>query len=89
MANLLSNAIKFTESGGITIDVSATSEGEGGLLHFTIKDTGIGMDEATISKLFTAFTQADGATTRRFGGTGLGLAISRKLALMMGGDIEV
>ena len=89
ISNLISNAIKFTEQGSVTIALNAepAQSGKGFLVKIDVADTGIGMNEATISKLFTAFTQADGAITRRFGGTGLGLAISRKLALMMGGDI--
>ncbi|MEQ1782418.1 MAG: response regulator, partial [Hyphomonadaceae bacterium] len=91
ISNLVSNAIKFTQQGSVTISLGAepAQSGIGFFVRIDVADTGMGMDEATTSKLFTAFTQADGATTRRFGGTGLGLAISRKLALMMGGDIIV
>src|SRR5207253_581455 len=83
--NLLSNACKFTESGTITLNVS---EGPG-LLRFSVADTGIGMSEEQLAKLFQAFSQADASTTRKYGGTGLGLAISRKFCQMMGGDLTV
>jgi signal transduction histidine kinase/CheY-like chemotaxis protein len=83
--NLLSNAVKFTERGGVDLraEVDATA------LHVRVEDTGIGMDEATLAKLFTRFQQADSSIQRRFGGTGLGLEISRNLARLMGGDITV
>lgn len=88
--NLASNAVKFTETGEIIIR-SAVKEktDEYILLEFTIQDTGIGMTEDQLRKLFKAFTQADESTTRKFGGTGLGLSISKRLATMMGGDITV
>src|SRR5690606_1146088 len=90
VSNLLSNAIKFTAQGSVEVAIHAKPMKDG---HFMIvvdvSDTGIGMSEATCAKLFTVFTQADGATTRKFGGSGLGLAISRQLARMMGGDIVV
>ncbi len=89
LSQLLSNAIKFTESGGITIDVSATSEGEGGLLHFTIKDTGIGIDADHLERLFEPLFQVDGTTTRRYGGTGMGLALCKRLCDEMNGRLWV
>ena len=90
VSNLLSNAIKFTAQGRVEVAISA-KPGPGGdyMVAVDVLDTGIGMSEETVSKLFTVFTQADGATTRKFGGSGLGLAISRQLARMMGGDITV
>jgi CheY-like chemotaxis protein len=90
VSNLLSNAIKFTAHGRVEVAISA-KPGPGGdyMVAVDVLDTGIGMSEETVSKLFTVFTQADGATTRKFGGSGLGLAISRQLARMMGGDITV
>jgi len=91
LTNLISSAIKFTPSGVVTLR-SATHAIDGGPNHtirIGVQDTGIGMDAVTQDRLFNAFTQADGSTTRRFGGTGLGLAISRRLARMMGGDIKV
>ena len=90
VGNLLSNAVKFTEHGRVTLSVSANKAGDGEqLVTIDVSDTGIGMAAEVQAKLFTAFTQADATTTRRFGGTGLGLAISRQLARMMGGDICV
>jgi PAS domain S-box-containing protein len=89
VSNLVSNAIKFTESGDVTIDLSAQEEQGGTLISIAVTDTGIGMGPETTGKLFSAFTQADGSTSRRFGGTGLGLAIARQLARLMGGDVTV
>jgi two-component system, sensor histidine kinase and response regulator len=88
--NLLGNAIKFTAHGEIVVsaDVEATAQGSC-LLHLEVSDTGMGMDAATIGRVFEPFTQADESTTRRFGGTGLGLAICRELVEHMGGRIEV
>lgn len=90
LGNLISNAIKFTENGRVEICVSSSMAGEGShLVRVVVQDTGIGMSADVQAKLFAAFTQADGATTRKFGGTGLGLAISRHLARLMSGDIVV
>jgi len=90
VSNLLSNAIKFTAQGSVEVAINARPTKDGQyMIVVDVSDTGIGMSEATCSKLFTVFTQADGATTRKFGGSGLGLAISRQLARMMGGDIIV
>jgi signal transduction histidine kinase/CheY-like chemotaxis protein len=88
LSNLISNAVKFTRVGGVDINTSV-APAENGRTRVTIMvtDSGIGMDQPTLARLFEAFTQADGSTTRQFGGTGLGLAISRKLARLMGGDI--
>jgi signal transduction histidine kinase/CheY-like chemotaxis protein len=83
--NLLSNAIKFTERGSVSLDIHASA----GRLCLAVIDSGIGMDEATKSRLFQRFTQGDDSTSRRHGGTGLGLEISRSLARLMGGTIEV
>ena len=83
--NLLSNAIKFTERGGVLLEASVHD----GTLVIAVSDTGIGMDEATLARLFQRFSQGDDSTSRRYGGTGLGLEISRNLARMMGGDITV
>jgi signal transduction histidine kinase/ligand-binding sensor domain-containing protein len=83
--NLLSNAAKFTQDGLVRLE--ARRDGE--FLHVVVSDTGIGMSDEQISRLFQPFTQADASTTRRFGGTGLGLVISRRLTLMLGGDIKV
>lgn len=91
LINLVSNAFKFTARGEIRI-LAALEESRSSnriSLVFSIMDTGIGMDDKTVQTLFTAFTQADGSTSRKFGGTGLGLAICKKLAVLMGGDITV
>jgi two-component system, sensor histidine kinase len=88
MFNLLSNAIKFTERGAVSVDIRADHTREPTLV-LAVSDSGIGMDEATLARLFQRFSQGDDSTSRRHGGTGLGLEISRSLARLMGGDIEV
>jgi len=88
LLNLLSNACKFTENGTVSLEVGPVA-GEGGLVGFAVRDTGIGMTPVQLGRLFEAFSQADVSTTRRFGGTGLGLVISRRFARLMGGDITV
>jgi signal transduction histidine kinase len=89
LLNLIGNAVKFTEHGSIEVS-SVWNRAGGGAprLGFRIKDTGIGMDEATRAKLFQKFTQGDSSMTRRYGGTGLGLAISQSLVKRMGGEIR-
>ena len=84
--NLLSNAVKFSNSGSVELAVSVTASGG---LEFNVTDTGVGMDETTVARLFQRFMRADESTSRRHGGTGLGLEISRDLARVMGGDITV
>jgi len=87
--NLAGNAIKFTHDGGVTLTVNAQMEDEHDVrLRFEVRDTGIGIDAETLGRLFTPFTQANGATNRKYGGTGLGLVISRQLVQMMGGRLE-
>jgi signal transduction histidine kinase/DNA-binding response OmpR family regulator len=87
--NLLSNASKFTEHGKLTLTVQPHPEKGPDWLQFQVSDTGIGMTQEQLGKMFQAFTQADSSTTRKYGGTGLGLVISRKFCQMMGGDITV
>ena len=88
--NLVGNAIKFTEQGEIFVRVSVDSASPGGMmLCAAVRDTGIGLTRDAVERLFQAFVQADGSTTRRFGGTGLGLAISKHLVEKMGGEIKV
>ncbi|HEX7675486.1 MAG TPA: ATP-binding protein [Bdellovibrio sp.] len=85
--NLLSNSIKFTHQGSVTLLVSKNTTTKPGNLLFRISDSGIGIPKSMFKDIFRAFTQADSATTRRYGGTGLGLSISQKIVEMMGGQI--
>ncbi len=87
--NLLSNAAKFTEKGVLTVEAHRKLDGGAERIIFSVRDTGIGMTQEQLARLFQAFSQADSSTTRKYGGTGLGLAISKKFCLMMGGDIAV
>ena len=87
--NLLSNACKFTERGTIGLTVAADVAGGRDWMLFSVSDTGIGMTPEQLTRLFETFSQADAATTRKYGGTGLGLALSRRLCRMMGGDVTV
>jgi len=90
MNNLLSNAIKFTEQGEVSIEMNGKDLKNGVFaLHLKISDTGIGIEESVMKRLFTPFTQADSSTTRKYGGTGLGLAISMEIVKLMGGQISV
>jgi PAS domain S-box-containing protein len=89
LMNLLGNAIKFTELGEVALTVLPGEGAEDGLLHFSVADTGIGIDREKIGTIFSDFTQADSSTTRRYGGSGLGLAIVTRLVEVMGGRIWV
>ncbi|QGZ95855.1 PAS domain-containing hybrid sensor histidine kinase/response regulator [Terricaulis silvestris] len=85
LLNLLSNAAKFTRDGAITV----TARREGEWVEIAVADTGIGMSEDQVSRLFNAFVQADALTARRYGGTGLGLALTRRMMQLLGGDVAV
>jgi signal transduction histidine kinase/ligand-binding sensor domain-containing protein/DNA-binding response OmpR family regulator len=88
--NLLGNAVKFTQRGEVVLQVACEwKDGSGAMLHFIVRDTGIGIPRDKLDTIFEAFSQADSSTTRRFGGTGLGLAICHRLVQMMGGRIWV
>ncbi len=87
--NLLSNASKFTDHGTIGLSVERTKASDVDWVTFMVTDTGIGMTEEQMGRLFEEFSQADASVTRKYGGTGLGLALSRRLARMMGGEITV
>src|SRR5678815_919669 len=87
--NLLSNACKFTEQGVVTLAARREAAAGGDQMVFTVTDTGIGMTEEQLGRLFQEFTQAEATTSRRYGGTGLGLALSRRLCRLMGGDVTV
>jgi two-component system, sensor histidine kinase and response regulator len=90
LINLANNAVKFTEKGSIVISAELQEETiDTATLQFAVKDSGIGLTEEQIGRLFQSFSQADGSTTRKFGGTGLGLAICKRLVDMMGGTIRV
>ncbi len=97
LVNLLSNAVKFTDEGEVVVTVSSEqvsspapgTEAGARTLHFAVRDTGIGIPEDRMDRLFQSFSQVDVSTTRRYGGTGLGLAISKRLSEMMGGTMWV
>ncbi|MEW5956266.1 MAG: response regulator [Chloroflexota bacterium] len=105
LINLLNNALKFTEQGEVVVEVRSTAYEAGSqeqdqsspsllstpysLLHFSVRDTGIGIPAERMDRLFKAFSQVDASTTRRYGGTGLGLVISQKLSELMGGQMWI
>jgi two-component system, sensor histidine kinase and response regulator len=90
LINFCSNAVKFTETGEIWVQVRVAEDcADSQLVDFSVTDTGIGMTQEQVERLFQAFEQADASTTRRYGGTGLGLAISKQLIELMGGSVEV
>ncbi len=86
LVNLVGNAIKFTEVGEVDVCVHAPADGK---VHFSVRDTGIGIPEDRMNRLFEVFSQVDTSTTRKYGGSGLGLSISRQLATLMGGTMWV
>src|SRR6185503_16291161 len=88
LTNLVNNAVKFTTEGEVRLKAEvAERTGDKVKLRFSVRDTGIGMSQEQVGRLFQPFTQADMSTTRKHGGTGLGLTISRRLAELMGGQI--
>ncbi|MBI1248170.1 ammonium transporter [bacterium] len=95
LVNLFSNAVKFTEHGGVNLHVTldqrpGSPEGKGPqMIRFAVEDTGIGIPQSRVERLFKAFSQVDASTTRKYGGTGLGLAICKQLTELMGGEIGV
>jgi PAS domain S-box-containing protein len=89
LANLMTNAVKFTAAGEICISVKKDFSVQGPMIRFDVADTGIGIAEDSVSRIFDSFAQADGSTTREYGGTGLGLTISEQLVALMGGRIGV
>ncbi|MDM8545632.1 ATP-binding protein [Candidatus Venteria ishoeyi] len=89
LLNLLSNAYKFTEQGKITVNIQKVLQQEENWISFQISDTGIGMDEEQVNRIFQSFTQVDNSATRKYGGTGLGLAIAKHLTQMLEGQITV
>ncbi len=89
LVNFVANAIKFTQAGNVNIEIDCVREDQRDYLLFSVIDTGVGIEQSVIVKLFDRFSQADSSTTRKFGGTGLGMPISLGLVNMMGGTIEV
>jgi signal transduction histidine kinase/HAMP domain-containing protein/ActR/RegA family two-component response regulator len=89
LINLVGNGLKFTESGSVRIETTFIEDGPQSRLQFDIVDTGLGLTQPQLDKLFKPFSQADASTTRRFGGTGLGLTISKRMAELLGGDLVV
>jgi signal transduction histidine kinase/ActR/RegA family two-component response regulator len=89
LSNLVSNAIKFTDSGEVRLVASAEHRADEYIVRVEVHDSGVGMSQATLDKLFEAFSQADASIARTHGGSGLGLNISRRLAQLMGGDLTV
>ncbi len=88
LLNLLGNAVKFTEKGCINLTIKRPDD-SGNILHFSVQDTGVGIAQESIGKIFQPFTQEDDSTARRFGGTGLGTSISKQIVELMGGEIWV
>ncbi len=89
LVNLLSNALKFTENGTIELSVQKTMVSDEPWIEFAVRDSGIGMTQEQLGRLFVAFSQADETTSRDYGGTGLGLALTRQFSRLLGGDVDV
>jgi two-component system sensor histidine kinase/response regulator len=90
LLNYASNAVKFTDGGAVTLRGRVEEESDDAvLLHFEVQDTGLGIADDKLGKLFSPFVQADSTTTRKYGGTGLGLAITKRLVTAMGGEVGV
>ncbi|EXL09661.1 ATP-binding protein [Aquamicrobium defluvii] len=89
LLNLLGNAIKFTDDGGVALVITRQRHGDIDRIRFTVTDTGAGMNQSDLERIFHEFEQVDGTSTRRHGGAGLGLAISRRLVAAMGGTLSV
>ena len=89
LTNFCTNAIKFTDSGKVSVAISVLERDKDVLLHFSVRDSGIGLTREQKASLFRVFQQADSSTTRKYGGTGLGLSISKRLVELMGGEIGV
>lgn len=90
LSNLVSNAIKFTKIGGVLVSVKVNRiSGDQVLIDFSVRDSGIGISEEDLERIFMSFSQADGSITRKYGGTGLGLSISKMLVGLMGGELSV
>jgi signal transduction histidine kinase len=87
LTNLLGNAAKFTSQGRVTLDIQKEAREDGDWIVFQISDTGIGMSEEQMTRLFESFYQADSSISRRYGGTGLGLSLSRQFCEMLGGNL--
>jgi len=89
LINLVSNAIKFTEKGHVFVNVSQETIDDKGFIRFDVEDTGIGIPPEKQTMIFDSFSQADSATTRKYGGTGLGLAITKRLSELLGGKVSL
>jgi two-component system, sensor histidine kinase and response regulator len=87
LVNLIGNAIKFTEKGQVVLNIERCDAEDPGRLHFAVQDSGIGIAKAKLDQIFSAFTQVDSSTTRKYGGSGLGLAIVKRLIDLMGGKV--
>jgi signal transduction histidine kinase len=89
LLNLMSNAAKFTHNGEVKLQMMAVEQGKKPYIEIKVIDTGIGMDEQGLDRLFEPFTQADTSTTRKYGGTGLGLTITKGFVEMLHGELQV